>query len=366
MRILRKLFVGILICATLLLNSCDFNTADINLYGVELAKAEANGSCAYYLSESGTLYSPGADSDAGCYVLYQDKAKGIVAENVKEFGEMSGGGYYIDYNDDLYIWNRDILSLYNYNKAKRHTKILENIKSAIVDTDTILYVDINNNLYLAGKFGSEFYSLYQSKLLGSNVTAFDYGDNIVLWTQSDGTFNSYGDFSNYEFLDLSYLKSQLTFSNVSDICLTRHRLLILQDKKLWCYGDYQSLISGDEPVENSVPELKLLKQNIVAVSTSLNTIVALDEQGAVHLWGKCISNGLNNTTSPEFEYYEAKMVAENAKSIAAYDGYFCYVDIHGNSHAFYHMGWTVLYGNSTDDECVGINREPATWVEESE
>lgn len=362
MKRMHKLFPCILLCVIFLLNSCNFNTADINLYGIKLSKAEANGSSAYYLSEDGTLYSSGADSDAGCYVLYQDEAKGIVAENVKQFDKMSGGGYYIDNNNDLYIWNKNVLPSCNYNKAKQHTKILENIKSAIVDTDTILYVDITDNLYLIGKFGSELYSIDQPKLLGSNVTAFDYASNLVLWTQSDGSLNNYGDTSDYEYLDLSYLRGQLGFSNVSNICITKHRLLILQDENLWCYGDYQSLISNDAVVESSMPELKLLKQNIVSVSASINTIAALDEQGAVYIWGKCISNDLNNTTSPEFEYYEAKLAAENAKSISAYDGCFCYVDIDGSSHAFYYTGWVDFYGNSTDDECVGINREPATWV----
>ena len=83
-----------------------FHSADLHfLENVELSEIHADADAAYYLSEDGTLYCSGANSDAGAYVVYQDKKQGIVAENVVSFGEMSNGGYYIDRNNNLYIYN---------------------------------------------------------------------------------------------------------------------------------------------------------------------------------------------------------------------------------------------------------------------
>ena len=113
-------FLSFVIFLMMFSTSCNenFNTAHINLYNVKLVDMCITSSSAYYLSETGTLYSPGADPNASHYVLYQNPEKGIVANNVKEFGEMVFGGFYIDNNNSLYIWNQYEQPLFNYKKEK--------------------------------------------------------------------------------------------------------------------------------------------------------------------------------------------------------------------------------------------------------
>ncbi len=354
-----KVCILLLILMISLTGCLDYNTADINMAGIPLEDIYVGGSSAYYLSEDGILYSPGANVDAGRYVVYQDSKKGIVAENVRTFGLMSYGGYYITNDDELYIWNLHKLPLYNYNHRRHHKMILKDVKGVSLETDCMVYIDINNNLYLVGEFSDESYSIEQPKLLDNNVVDFSWGKGFLLWERMDGTIKSYGDIETSEFY-IAKLKEVLDDSEIQLINIDGDMMLVLQGGKLWFYGDYEKLITGE--CSTNEYDWILLKQDVINVSTASVTLACVDSQGGLYIWGKCLSNGLEDTTKVHFDYYEDYKVASDAKIVCVNYGFFGYIDTAGNSKVFNYGGPKGFYGNSTDDECVGINREPITWV----
>lgn len=337
--------------------SCNenFNTAHINLYNVKLVDMCVTSSSAYYLSETGTLYSPGADPNASHYVLYQNPEKGIVANNVKKFGEMVSGGFYIDNNNSLYIWNQYEQPLFNYKKEKTHYKILDNVIFADFDLYYMVYLDENNILYLVGEFNNEIYDINHPKLLGKNVTYVTANDGKIIWADDSGEFHCYGE---VDAELLKHLNSQFSGKSVKKIELVDDSVVMICDNKLWYYGDYSNLITGNDSHSRS---LFILKENITDFSCSWRTIAALDQQGNVLIWGRCISNNSKNTTTPQFEYYTAKNLTQNAKKVFATDSGIGYIDTNGNSQIYYYGNYHSFYGNSTQDFCVGINRAPYTW-----
>ncbi len=52
--------------------------------------------------------------------------------------------------------------------------ILKDVKDVSLGTDCMVYIDINNNLYLVGELGDESYSIEQPKLLDNNVVDFSW------------------------------------------------------------------------------------------------------------------------------------------------------------------------------------------------
>ncbi len=216
-----KVCILLLILMIGLTGCLDYNTADINMAGIPLEDIYVGGSSEYYLSEDGILYSPGANVDAGRYVVYQDSKKGIVAENVRTFGLMSYGGYYITNDDELYIWNLHKLPLYNYNHRRHHKMILKDVKYVSLETDCMVYIDINNNLYLVGEFNDESYSIEQPKLLDNNVVDFSWGKGFLLWERMDGIIKSYGDIESSEF----YIAKIYYYKYNQEIFTTSRKLL---------------------------------------------------------------------------------------------------------------------------------------------
>lgn len=353
------IFTVLLYMILLSFSSCfNFNTADINLQGITLSDVSATSSSAYFLATDGTLYCTGADPDAGDYVVYQNKDKCIVATDVKEYGTTSGGGYYINNSNELYIWNRNPLPIFNYNETGTHTKILENVKSANFYTNSVLYIDTSNNLY----FANESDNINKPMLIDNDVADFCLYNHNILWI-ANGTLNFLninGDTS----ADIEQLKAQLSELNLTNINATNNYITFLADNNLWFYGDYDNFISGYHNNHNSNPtnELKLLKDDILSMSCAYNTILATDSNNSAYLWGRCISNGIENTSIPEFDFFENLKIADNVKSIYTSDGFVCYIDNNDASQIYHAGGWTSFYGNSTSDEYVGVNREPVTWV----
>ena len=360
MGVKHKIYILLLILIIALTGCRHFNSSDINMAGISLADIRVHSSAAYYLSEEGILYSLGADGDSSSYVLYKNSKKGIVAENVKTFGEMTGGGYYISNSDELYIWNRNVLPLYNYNYKDSHKMILQDVKYVAFESYFMVYIDKTNNLYLAGEFGEKSYSIEQSQLLGNDVTAVDVEDSTVIWAQNDGTIKSYGDIE-IEKLDISKVQESLNTSKIESILLECDKLFVLQEGNLWFCGNYENLITGSNNTNGF--DVILLKQDIINVSSSINTVAGIDSQGAIYIWGKCLSNSLEDTKNPHYDYYEGYKAAIDAKSVYVSDGCFCYVDNSGNSKIFHANGPDGFYGNSTKDVYVGINREPVMWVD---
>ncbi len=65
--------------------------------------------------------------------------------------------------------------------------ILKDVKDVSLGTDCMVYIDINNNLYLVGELGDESYSIEQPKLLDNNVVDFSWVKGFLLWERMDGT-----------------------------------------------------------------------------------------------------------------------------------------------------------------------------------
>lgn len=356
---IRKAIASMLVLSLLLIfSACDYNTADINLYNVKLTQVHASCSSAWYLAEDGTLYSPGADPDASSYVVYQNQEEGIVAEGVILFEEMMGGGCYINKDNDLYMWNRDTIPSYGYNKAKVHQCIVKNVKSVCAANYNLLYIDLNDNLYLLGEYEGSTYTINNPKLLANDVAcvANQSGASIFLWAYKDGGIGSV----RVDDIDLlAEMDSLFGDSAASDIFFDDEFIAILYEGQLWFYGDYAAFCSGTDIVTKQWVQID---DNIAEISCRPYTIGALTTQGQMKIWGKCLSNDATNTESPEFKYYEEKVIAENAKSIFLDGGCVGYIDQYGKSHMFHTGGYRPFYGNATTDEYVGINREPNTWI----
>lgn len=336
----------------------NFNTAKINLSNIKLEKVIATSSSAYYLSEDGTLYCPGADSDAGSFVLYSDKKSGVVAKNVTDFGEMSGGGYYINKDNELYVWNSSVKPLYGYNEIKTHTKILSGVRKIVFDLYYAVYIDVEDNLFLIGEFNAQEHSVESPKLLATGVSVFDTYEGTILWTNKKGEIELYGN-SDKSFLDLKIMNEEFDGKSIVDISLERYQVFILQKDELWCYGDYDGLINSNK---QGLQKNIMLKKGICDLETSINTLVAIDVYGNAYLWGRCLSNDRSYTSEPLYKYYNGLKVAEEVISVSVSDGSFGYVDSQGRSKIYYSGVFSRFFGNSTKDENVGIMREPAEWI----
>ena len=364
MRILKNILLCI--CIVFFVSGCsDFNTSNVNLSGICFSAVKASTASAYYLSKEGTLYCKGADIDASAYVKYQDEKNGIVAYNVKSFGEIYRGGYYINNSNDLYLWNTEELPLLNYNTSKAHAKILENVKFVRFGNDCVIFIDISDNMYLIGDFHGETYSVNAPKFIANNVKWADIRGKAVVWTDYSGKFDFYGETQVFSNDDLIDLKNQISESWVEQIEIHDHFILLVKDNDLWFYGDYKRFMSEHHGRNDDfVLEFLPLKENVEVFSASSTVIMALDFAGEAFVWGECVSNGYDNPDDTLFKYYEEYRIANNVKNIYTSGACICYVDVNGSSHIFHAGGWPDFYGNSVDAENVGLEREPNTWIKE--
>lgn len=363
MGIIRKIaFFSLLLyslCLIILFSGCEALSfdSDINLCDIPLSEVYAHSGAAYYLGKDGSLYCTGADSDTSSFVTYQNSRKGIVAENVRSFCEIVGGGCYIDRSNNLYMWNDTLLPLYGYNQKAEHLKIIEDIRFVAAHLNCLIYIDAASNLYLAGRFNGQEYSIDSPKLLSTNVICADVSDRTLIWVDSNGSIGFYGQ----EDPDmLTTVKRHLPTLYITAIYLSTDYVAILCNNELWYYGDYKKLTTGDD---SQVCELRCLSNNIIDFSCSPHTIVALNEKGEMLLWGRCVSNDAQNTNDPQFNYYERYCLTRNATDVFVSDSCICYIDKVGKSYIFYASGWPYFYGNATNDSCVGINRKPNTWIQ---
>lgn len=360
MGMIRKILLFFMLTSLLvLLVGCSngFYTSNISLNNVKFSEIRAHSSAAYFLSEDGTLYCTGADSDTSSYAVYQDVKRGIVAENVCSFGELSGGGFYIDNDQNLYIWNKQSLPLYGYNDVTKHMRVLENIVFAVANSNCLIYVDNSSTLYLVGTFNQESHSIEMPKRLAEDVVCADLNNEMILWAKADGSIDAYGQTTSAMMTELT---KQFTGTCVSEIHVEEEFVVILSNNDLWYYGDYQKLVAGNE---SQIIGLTQFGTGIIRISCSRKTIAALDDRANVWLWGKCVSNDLENTNVPQFACYEKFCLAKNAINVCVSDSSICFVDKNGDSNCYYSSGWPGFYGNSTKDSCVGINREPSTWAQ---
>ena len=139
-------------------------------------------------------------------------------------------------------------------------------------------------------------------------------------------------------------------------------MVLLKNGELWFYGDYQRFIEGSDE-KKSEKELHLLCENVCAISNSYDAFGALDAENRFFVWGKCWENDGENSDKTNRLYVEKRLISDQAKSIHLGAATIGYVDINGASHIYHSGGYVDFYGNSTKDRCVGLNREPVTWIE---
>ena len=340
---------------------CAFRTATADISNVKLSQVWATVSSAYYLSNDGILYCPGVDSDGSSFVVYKERTKGVVAKEVKAFNEIIGGGYYIDFEGRLFLWNEKKLPLLGYHNAGKQIMIAENVVMARWSQYGLVYIDTDSNLYLVGNLGAEEFPIDKPKILGRNASAVDINESFVVWSDDDGNVNTYGNTPSSSFLDLASSVKDFGYSDIQDVVLSNNYIILLADNNLLFWGDYSSFISGEFDTNERNIRGYVLASNIRSVSSTPNTIAAIDQNGDVLLWGKCLTNGLENTRTPQYEYFEGVKIASDAISVSVSGNCLCYVSGSGVSHIYHAGGWPEFYGNSTRDICVGIMRSPNSW-----
>lgn len=352
------------LCMVLSLTSCSsFHTANVDFRNKEIVKATVASNTAYYLCADGTLYSPGADSDASAFVVYQDKKDGTVARQVAAYGTMPHGGYYINNDKELIMWNLSSLPNYNYTKKKKQSKILENIRFAKVYSRAMIYIDGNDTLYLAGQFNEETYTLQTPKELAQNVLLADINTECIVWLQKNQQFCKYG-IEIDPFVDLLSSINNRGFNaeDVIDMRITDNSMLLLENNRLWYYGEYDALLNSSEQ-SNRQYGIRLLSDGILNFSCSEQTVLAINEKQEAYVWGKCLSNGRDNTQMPLFQYYENHKVIENVCDSSISGSFLCFINTDYTTSVFRQQdGWSFC-GNSTDEPCVGINNDPVRWIQ---
>lgn len=345
----------------------DFKSVDINLYGVEFTEVQADASSAYFLDKNGTLYCTGADSDGSAYVCYSDEDKGIVAKDVAAFGTMTSGGYYIDNNGDLFVWNKTDKPELNYKKSDGIHKLATDVKWADWQYDYIVYVDVNDRLYIVGSLLGVTHSINDPKLLSTDVSVVSTSEGSVLWYTKSGKIDYILtiDNDNYRTFYEEVKEQSLQFQNIKSIDIDKEYMLLLNNTELWFYGNYESIINGKSQTETQDQNQFIkLSDDITDVSSSLGTIVAIDSQANAKLWGKGLSNDDKNVETPEYKYYSDYIFAKNVKNVTVNGTTIGYIDLNNRSHIYGDGQWESFYGNSTTDRVVGLRRAPKTWVEE--
>lgn len=352
----KTVIIVYVIVLLLFMSGCAFSSQDVNLYGVKITKVQASLSYAYFLDNDGVLYSTGADTDASAYVVFKDKKKGIVAENVRDFGTMMCGGYYIDNSDNLYLWNRDDVPLYNYKKGSAKC-VLTDVREVVFSKYHMLYIDTKSDLYIAGEFGGESYIINEPKFLESNVLSAGTDGSTVMWCQSNGMIGCVG----ASLFDTDLLNKHFGLKPIQNIVVNNHYILLLSNGELWFYGDYENF-KYRKNVSDDAKNLKLLATGVTEAVGAYSSIIALDSDGNVKLWGRCLYDWDVEKDEAQYEYVDDYSLAENGKSVYVSDGCICYVDDQYNSRIYHDGGWRSFYGNSTRDRYIGIKREPITWI----
>lgn len=354
--IIFSILAGVLIFITK-----DFNTADINMADKSVIKVYADGSDAYYLTSDGTLYSPGADIDAGRYVSYKNQKAGIVGENVVDFGRMIRGGYYITSNNELWLWNTDDIPALNY-KANKQAKISDDV--IFVKSDgayALIYIDKLGNLYLRGEFNQAVYTAENPKLLASNVRAADITENLIVWLSDENEFGFFGTLGDW--CDFNDLKTAGVDFN-KDITLSANAdyLLILQGSKLWYYGDYGKITGKQETV---AADMVLLSDSAASYACDREKIVVINNDEAAYFWGKyfCVTDGGERND----RYFENEKITDGVISVTVNRDYIGFASKDYRSKVFGISDVWQFCGNSVrPEEYIGLNSTPITWVKTEE
>ena len=336
--------------------SCDFNTANISISDIRIKQTLVSNTGGYYLAEDGTLYSPGADSDAGEYVCYIDKKQGIVAKNVLQFDTVSGGGWCVTDKNELCLWHRDKIPFFGYTNNKHLQKIADNVENAILTKDSAVYTDTAGNLYISGNIDFD-----NPKLIASRVRWFGFIDSDIAYLDDNGKILEYDPNTDKSTVCESFKEITVDRDDTSFRVgqLPHGDLLVLKNNRLEFWGNYDKLTGKSDT--NSFSKTTLA-ENTIDFDFSEKLIVAVDSGNRAYAWGECLMNGKDNTKTPEYEYCEKKIIRDNVKSVSVSSGTdICFVNCDGRTESFRSSDIWHFFGNSDKSEVVGINNEPVVW-----
>lgn len=359
---IRKIpMVFLCICMIFCFASCEFNTAKVSFADIKIKQALVSSTGGYYLADDGTLYSPGADTDAGGYVCYTDKKQGVVAKNIACFGTMSGGGWCITNDNELYVWNRDKIPFLRYTNNKHLQKVADNIKNVILTKGSAVYTDTAENLYILGGIGNRHIDFNTPELIATEVRWFGFIDSNIVYLGSGEKILEYDPKTGKTesckpFEEITVGKDDTNF------CIeqfSQGEFLILKNNRIEFWGDYDKLLgkNGTEAFSKIT-----LAENIVDFDFSEKLVVAVDSNNKAYAWGECLVNGKNNTKTEEYEYFEKKIIMENVKNVCVPCGCdICFVNCSGLTESFRSRDTWGFFGNSDKSEIVGINNKPVVW-----
>lgn len=361
----KKAFSLISLCVIicLLFSGCDFKMVDIPMNDKDLAALEVRPISGYYLASDGTLYSRGADSDASAFVCYQDAKKGIVAENVRSFGTMLCGGYLVTNNNSLYIWNRDKIPLYNYEKNKTLCKIADNVKTASVSKDMLFYTDLQDNLYFAGTYEETdlTVNISNAKLLAENGVYYYPCLPEIVWIEKSGKISSCS-LETGKSQVVEYLESLSIDPPDENIRIQTYNnsVLFLEHGKLRFFGDYDELVGKSK---SGILSETVLLENVIEFSLNDGLLIAIDSNHVAYAWGECLANGKDNTEEPVYERCEKTPIIDQVKYVYVSDKQgVCFIGCDGRTKSFANLdGWT-FFGDSVENGCIGIHNDPVVWT----
>lgn len=313
------------------LNSCTvpdwLSVADapdsFDISNEKIVDADIGNNTAFYLTSSGSLYSPGGEHDMGCYTLYADDSIGLVATDVKDFGKLHNGGYYVTKANELYIWNYNQLNDIGYTQSKKFQQVLSNVSWASIcihnSKDAFMtYIDMKNNLYICGKFNKEIIPSSSPKLLDSSVVCAQATTKNIIWFDESGNYNIYGDTKDFEYFDKNVLiennikkVNRFEISNDSLSNGNTGYILMLSDDKLWYYGNLKRIgLSAENKID-----IVMLSEDIIDFSGDYRTIMGVNNQGEGKVWGYFLSNSNDEQQAPPYEKYNGKTMIHNVKGV---------------------------------------------------
>lgn len=328
---------------------------------ISVAEAQMGYAYGYYLSEDGTLYSPGANTDAGPYVHYASRWNSIVGENVVSFDIIVGGGLYVNADGDLVLWSQHKQPALGLVKTHCFVTVAHGVRYAEGSRTTLVYLDDHDRLFAAGEVDGQVYNVESPVQLDENVQClaqFNYYDDLI-WIRKDGTIRIRGDEASVRraaLLEKAVPAEQL--AKTEKVMVTENAILLLASGNLWYAGDI-GLLSGKEAAGETV---QCLGSGITHFTADAEMVAAVDEAHRGILWGKVLANGPEETEQEIYEYWWKVPALEDVRNVSGDSTYLSFVFDDGTTGCFHRSASSSFCGNSTDAKVVGLRNQPLTWV----
>ena len=328
---------------------------------VSVAEAQMGYAYGYYLSEDGTLYSPGANTDAGPYVHYASEWNSIVGEHVVSFDLIVGGGLYVNADGDLVLWSQYKQPVLGLVKTHCLVTVAHHVRYAAGGRTMLPYLDDHDRLLAIGEVDGQMYNMEAPKLLDENVQClarYNYYDDLI-WIRKDGTIRIRGDEASVRraaLLENAVPAEQL--AQTEKVMVTENAILLLASGNLWYVGD-TGLLAGKEAAGETV---QCLGSGITHFTADAEMVAAVDEAHRGILWGKVLANGPEETEENIYEYWWNVPALEDVRNVSGDSAFLSFVFDDGTTGCFHFRESAPFCGNSTDAKVVGLRNQPLTWV----